>query len=219
MKTPAIYCWRFLFLTMNKFKHIACLLLLMGSLQSYAQLDIFTLGAKVGINQGQLTKSPNLGSPATTGSFVAGVFSRVKFLSFYAGPEVVFTQRRGVFKDDSSKLTITNTFSYIDIPVLVGVKLSVFRAYAGPNFQFLLKANQSGDASLKDANFNKSNFNSSTVGIQAGIGVDLGNIVLDLRYDGSLGDMGKEVISATGQQLDYSTQSRMVQLTIGYKFL
>lgn len=196
-----------------------CLLLLAFATQSHAQLDIFTLGAKVGINQGQLTKTPNFSSPTTTGSFVAGVFSRVKIFSFYAGPELVFTQRRGVFKDDSSKLTITNTFSYLDVPVLIGVKLTAFRAYIGPNFQFLLQASQSGTASLKDANFKKSNFNSSTVGLQAGIGVDLGKIVLDLRYDGSIGNMGKKVVSTTGTQLDYSTKSRMVQLTIGYKFL
>ncbi len=194
-------------------------LLAFGISQTYAQLDIFTLGAKVGINQGQLTKAPALTSPTTTGSFVIGAFSRVKFLSFYAGPEIVFTQRRGVFKDDSTKLTITNTFSYFDVPVLIGVKLSAFRAYAGPNFQFLLSANQTGTASLKDPNFKKSNFNSSTVGMQLGVGLDLGNIVLDVRYDGSLGNMGKKIVSATGTQVDYSTKSRMVQLTIGYKFL
>jgi hypothetical protein len=187
--------------------------------QTYAQRNIFTLGAKIGINQGQLTQAPKLTSPTTTGSFVAGVFGRVKFLSMYVGPEVLFTQRRGIFKEDSSKLSVTNTLSYIDVPLLIGAKFAAFRAYVGPNFQFLVGARQDATVGLKDPYFGKSSFNSSVVGFQVGAGVDLGKVVIDMRYDGSIGSLGKKVATSLGNQIDYSTKSRMVQLTIGYKFL
>ncbi|MES2688827.1 MAG: porin family protein, partial [Bacteroidota bacterium] len=133
----------------------------------------------------------------------------------YIQPELLFSQRRGVFGDSSGKTT-TTTLSYIDFPVLAGFKILVFRINAGPNFQFLVGASQSGSGN-RDANFSRDHFNSAVVGFQAGIGADLGPFQVDVRYDGSIGNLGKNVVNSSGQKVDYSTRSNMLQITLGYR--
>lgn len=194
-------------------------LLFFTSISSHAQINPISLGAKIGRNLGRLSDAPDLSTTTNTGSMVGGVFARIKIMSVYAQPEVLLSQRRGVFKNDSTKQTVTNTLTYIDMPILIGVKFLALRFNAGPNFQFLAAAKQDAPASLKDNNFGKSNFNSMVVGYQIGIGADLGKIVFDVRYDASLGNLGKKIATQAGNTIDYSTKSSMIQLSIGYKFL
>lgn len=209
----------FLFLGMNKFISSITAFLFFVSITTHAQISPISLGAKIGINQGRLTDAPQLSTTTNTGSLVGGVFARIKVMSIYAQPEVLLSQRRGVFKDDSSKQTVTNTLTYIDVPILIGVKFLALRINAGPNFQFLAAAKQVAPAALKDNNFSKSNFNSMVVGYQIGIGADIGKIVFDVRYDASLGNLGKKIATQAGNTIDYSTKASMIQLTIGYKLL
>jgi hypothetical protein len=107
----------------------------------------------------------------------------------------------------------------LDVPVLFGYKLANFRFSAGPNFQFLMGANQDAPQLLKDPHFSKDNFNAATIGFQAGMGVSLGKISIDARYDASIGDLGKIITTTTGKQIDYSTRANMFQLTLGYRIL
>jgi hypothetical protein len=183
------------------------------------QAQSLEAGVKAGINVSTLSKAPNLGDANSTTGFVFGGFVRTSAAGFFIQPEVLFTQRRGVFTDDSTKLTVTNTLTYLDVPVLFGYKLAVFRFSAGPNFQFLMSANQDAPDILKDPNFSKDNFNAASVGFQVGVGVNLGKINLDARYDGSIGDLGKTITTQAGQQINYSTRANMFQLTIGYRIL
>lgn len=184
----------------------------------FATAQSFQLGLKVGLNQGSLTKAPNLGDANTTTSFVCGAFAKIGGGGLFLQPEILYSQRYGVFSD-TSKQTVTNQLHYIDIPVLVGYKLAAFRFYGGPNFQFLLAANQKAPDNLKDPFFSKANFNSASVGYQLGFGVNLQRILLDVRYDGSIGDLGKKVNTSTGNSVNYSTRSNMWQFTIGYRIL
>ena len=65
----------------------------------------------------------------------------------------------------------------------------------------------------------KDNFNTATIGFQAGVGVSLGKISIDARYDASIGDLGKIITTTSGKQIDYSTRANMFQLTLGYRIL
>jgi hypothetical protein len=199
-------------------KIIASLLVIFFAANVQAQF--IEAGVKAGINVSTLSKAPNLGDANSTTGFVFGGFMRASAAGFFIQPEVLLTQRRGVFADDSTKLTVTNTLTYLDVPLLFGYKVAVFRFSAGPNFQFLMGANQSVSvASLKDPNFSKDNFNAATVGFQLGVGINLGKINLDARYDGSIDDLGKTITTQAGQQINYSTRASMFQLTLGYRIL
>jgi hypothetical protein len=183
------------------------------------QAQPFVVGVKAGINVSTLSKAPNLGDANSTTGFVFGGFMRASAAGFFVQPEVLLTQRRGVFTDDSSKLTVTNTLTYLDVPVLFGYKLANFRFSAGPNFQFLMGANQDAPQLLKDPHFSKDNFNPATIGFQAGLGVSLGKISIDARYDASIGDLGKTITTTAGKHINYSTRANMFQFTLGYRIL
>lgn len=191
------------------------LLFILFSATSLVYAQSLQFGVKAGLNQGSLTKNPYNGSAKSTTGLVAGAFARAKVAGLYVQPELLFSQRRGVFGDSSGKTT-TTTLSYIDLPVLAGFKILVFRINAGPNFQFLVGASQSGSGN-KDVNFSRDNFNGAVVGFQAGIGADLGPLQVDIRYDGSIGNLGKSVVNSSGQKVDYSTRSNMYQITLGYR--
>jgi hypothetical protein len=183
-----------------------------------AQAQMLDFGLKAGLNFSELSNNRTdlySGTSSATG-YLGGVYGRVGLLGFFVQPEVVYSQRKGAFTSRTDGTAVINTLSYIDVPVLLGFKFAFFRINAGPNFQFLAKAKQSGTDAAKDPNFSKDNYNSSTIGYQAGVGLDLLKLSLDLRYDGNFGSLGKEVTVA-GQNFNYSTRASMWQLSLGFK--
>jgi hypothetical protein len=183
-----------------------------------SQAQMLDFGLKAGLNFSEMSNNrPDLysGTAKSTG-FLAGAYGRVGLLGFFVQPEAVYSQRKGAFTSKVDGTAVINTLSYVDVPVLVGYKLAFLRFNVGPNFQFLLSAKQSANDAAKDPNFSKDNFNSSSIGYQAGVGIDLMKLSLDLRYDGNFGSLGNEVTIA-GQKFDYSTRASMWQVSLGFK--
>jgi hypothetical protein len=199
-------------------KKITALAILVFTTTILVKAQTLDFGVKAGLNFSELSNNrPDLYS-STSGAtgFLGGVYGRVGLLGFFAQPEVVYSQRKGAFTSKVDQTAVINTLSYIDVPVLFGFKLVFARAYVGPNFQFLMDAKQKATSAAKDPNFSKDNYNSSSVGYQAGIGVDLLKLSLDLRYDGNFGSLGKSV-NVAGQNFDYSTRASMWQVSLGFK--
>jgi hypothetical protein len=193
------------------------ILLFVGAFAKVSFAQSFSLGAKAGVNLSSLTTDMSGVSQGDQQiGFTGGVFSRIGILGFFVEPSVMYSQRKGSFQ--ASGQTSTTRLDYIDVPVMVGYSfLSVARAYLGPNFQFLVNADQSG---AKSSNFSKDNFESTGVGLQVGVGVDISRLTIDLRYDGCITNLGKKVVDQnTNQKVDYSTRANMFQLTVGYKFI
>jgi hypothetical protein len=180
--------------------------------------QMLDFGLKAGLNFSEMSNnnSSYLATSNATG-FVAGTYGRIGVLGFFAQPEILFSQRKGAFTSNMDQTAVINTMSYIDTPVLVGFKLLFFRANVGPNFQFLVNAKQEASTLARDPDFSKDNYKSSAVGYQAGIGVDLLKLSLDLRYDGSFRTTGNTITTNTGVIKDYSTRASMWQLTLGFK--
>ena len=175
-------------------------------------------GVKAGMNFSSLdNKLDTLYSgTASANGFVGGVWGRASLLGFFVQPEILFSQRKGAFTSRADSSAVINTLSYIDIPVMVGYKLAFARFNFGPNFQFLMAASQNASEKAKDPNFSKTNFESFSIGFQAGVGVDLLRLSVDLRYDTNFGSIGK-TINVNGKPFDYSNRPSMWQLTLGYK--
>jgi hypothetical protein len=183
-----------------------------------ANAQSLAFGLKAGLNFSEMKNGrPDLysGTANATG-FLGGVYARAGLLGFFVQPEAVYSQRKGAFTSKADGTAVINTLSYIDVPVLFGYKLAFARVNVGPNFQFLMGAKQDASSLARDPNFSKSNFDKSTVGFQAGVGVDLLKLSLDLRYDGSFGSIGKPV-TVGGQSFDNSTRASMWQLSLGFK--
>lgn len=183
-----------------------CCVLSLVCIESKAQE--FSIGPKIGISQGNISVN---GSEFSSGSgklgYHAGLFARLGGNSFFLQPEVLYTNTGGEFQSTQSQNEINYSVSFnrIDTPIMLGFKIAeVFRVQAGPVLTFLLNSNVESDDSggivLPD-------YKNSTVGYQAGIGIDVSNIILDLKYEGAL---GKQAESIAG----FPTDQRQNQLIL-----
>ncbi len=163
---------------------------------SYAQF--FSIGPRVGVSSSKLEIRDNVQDvkegDASFG-FHAGLFARFSLSSLYIQPEVLFTSNGGEieFEDGSGvgNQIIEYDYNKLDVPVMIGFKFAkFFRLQAGPVASLLLKADAKEGGVTEDV---KNNYNNATVGYQAGIGLDIGSLILDLKYEGNLSSFGDDI--------------------------
>jgi len=162
-------------------KHVvlASALLLLGS-QAHAQL-----GVKGGVNQAVL--SGRVGEDATYKTyFHAGIFYEAKVLGpISIQPELLYSlqgsQLKGTLTDYKTQL------NYIQVPILVKATFGPLYVEAGPQFGYLVSANEqgtvqvrntSGNVAFRDVNQSSTdNYKRNEFALCAGVGVKLGSIV------------------------------------------
>ena len=189
---------------------------------SFAQ---FSIGIKGGVNFSQLKtdfKTQSFGdnlqqSLDTKTGYVGGVYVRFG-KKFFIQPEFIFSAKGGsvnILKGGTtnSSQTVAIEYTNFDIPVLIGFKVGPIRLNAGPMASF--KVSDKGlDEALKSYSSNVSeSFKNASYGYQAGGGVDLGALSLDLRYEGSL----SEVTGNTFNNINFTQKGNLWQLTLGLK--
>lgn len=107
--------------------------------------------------------------------FHVGFWGKLDFPKIYLRPELVYSKTKSSYEVDGDSQDYD--ISKIDLPVLLGYKIiGPLHIFAGPAFQYTLK-NDLGDLDVADV---KKDF---TVGLNTGVGVNLGNIGLDVRYE------------------------------------
>lgn len=167
----------------------------------------FSIGPKIGVSQGNVQVN---GNDFSTGNsklgYHVGLFARLGGNSIYFQPEVLYTNTGGDFESSLGNTTVTYSasFSRVDVPVMFGFKIAeVFRIQAGPVVSFLLDSDLDSDGT----GLTPPDYNTATLGYQAGIGVDVGNMILDVKYEGPL---GKQADSIAG----FATDQRQNQLIL-----
>ena len=157
----------------------------------------FTLGPRIGLSSSSVKFDPfTVGGEAVssgnaTAGFHAGVFSRITLGFLYVQPEALFTQSGGEIElSDNGVSDIREIeFNKLDFPVMVGTNfLKIFRIQAGPTFSMLLDADVKG---IEDDI--KSGYKDASIGYQAGAGLDLWNLAIDVKYEGNLSTFGDEL--------------------------
>lgn len=104
-----------------------------------------------------------------------GFWGKLDFPKIYLRPELVYSKTKSTY--DVNGESNDYDISKLDLPVLLGYKLiGPLHIFAGPAFQYTLK-NDLGDLEVEDV---ESDF---TVGLNAGVGVNLGKIGVDVRYE------------------------------------
>ena len=150
----------------------------------------FTLGPRVGLNYSTLVTK----NPAITSDYVLGYQAGAFILANLS--RKVYLQPEAYFNSKGSSLTIQDTqgnnnikgtvrFNSIDVPVLIGYYIVnspqfKLRLLAGPMVSFNLKTNANGLTEYNPANYQ---FKDRIWGGQAGLGMDIGNICIDARYE------------------------------------
>lgn len=196
----------------------ALIFLLAGSINIRAQeKNTFDFGLKAGINFNKITSSGNQlpFEYKTANSILGGGFLRLNIGRFYIQPEGYFVGKKSkvavIIQDlDSSNIQVQDfvRITSFDIPILVGFKLindNKFnaRVYAGPVFTSILDQKLGSLQVLNDGNYQ---FEKKSTGYQIGIGLDLGDVTIDGRFENSLTDWNNT----------YNQRIQLYQISIGF---
>ncbi|MEL6537852.1 MAG: porin family protein [Bacteroidota bacterium] len=206
---------------MRKVLITAMAVLLVGA----SQAQIFTVGPKVGVSSSNLSVADNV-TDFQNGErkfgFHAGVMTRITLGNLYVQPEALYTNASGQLIDFSDPSVVGGqvvdyTFNRFDVPVLLGYKLGPFRAFAGGVWSGIISASElrtvAGEGTKEDIT---ELYDSGAWGYQAGVGVDLGKLTMDLKYEGSLGRYGALINDAAGNPVTLDQRASQLMLSVGY---
>lgn len=212
---------------MKALKSVLTLALVMGILsvataQKHSRADYFRIGIKGGVNLSSLkvgSLSTNLENKT---GYQLGAFARIG-RTIFIQPEVYFAAKE-VNVDVLNSLTTNQGvvgFSQksLDVPLLLGVKLGPLRVMAGPVASYAISASTSPDAAVKSyfSGTSQEIINRSSFSYQAGVGFDILNLSLDLRYEGAMSELKNTVAVPNG--FNYSQKPSYYQATIGFRIL
>ncbi|TAF78807.1 MAG: PorT family protein [Sphingobacteriales bacterium] len=193
---------------MKKF-FLLSMLLILSSINIFAQ---FNLGIKTGINYAMISTREGQFDYKGALGYQAGVWGRVG-KSIYFQPEVYASTKN---TDITFKQTGTNispqgklNFTTIDLPLLIGKQIGIhklnFHFVIGPSIQFILNEDKTITTQVSDLTFY--NYKPIIANLQAGGGVDFGNLSIDLRYETGVKDMNTK----KGQH------NNLIHFSVGYK--
>lgn len=138
-----------------------------------------------------------------------GFYGKFDFPKLYIRPEVIYTKTKSEYS--SSSVNSEYDISKLDVPVLLGYKfIGPLHIFAGPAFQYTLK-NDLKDLEVEDVK------NDFSVGLQMGIGVNIGKLGIDVRYERGFSDNEANFIgeNITGSDISGKVDARPSQIIIG----
>jgi hypothetical protein len=211
---------------MKKYSLLGCLLLLVTL--SYGQIRF---GLKAGLVSSGLTQEnlaildqggvTRLKLALEDGNYGInfGALVRIELGNTFLQPELNFQSNSADFTlDDLGQPgaptdVLRESYQYLDIPVQLGFRLGPLRLQGGPQGHLFL--NSTSD--LFDFADYQQNFQDFTVGYVLGGGLDIWNLMIDLRYQGNLNRFGNH-ITFFGNQYEFSQRPSQWNLTVGWLF-
>jgi hypothetical protein len=212
---------------MKALKSLMTMALVMGilsvaSAQKHSRADYFRIGIKGGVNLSSVKVASLSTNLENKTGYQLGAFARIG-RTIFLQPEVYFTAKE-VNVDVLNSLTTNQGvvgFSQksLDVPLLAGIKLGPLRVLAGPVASYAISASTSPDAAVKSyfSGTSQEIINRSSFSYQAGIGFDILNLSLDLRYEGAMSELKNTVAVPNG--FNYSQKPSYYQATIGFRIL
>jgi hypothetical protein len=195
---------------------------LFASEASHAQ---FALGLKLGYNASKLSTNLDSIKSSMSSGFHVGAWARIG-KRVHLQPEFYYTMSGGTFQNNGVG-TINDwkqkvTVGTLDIPVLIGFKIIdskilKWRIMAGPEASFVINS-KIEDVSLTGP-IEKSNLNTTNWYIQAGTGIDVLFLTLDIRYQAGLNSLINEVTGNNGVVYHADTKGSMFVVSLGFKIL
>lgn len=160
---------------------LAALLLLLAS-QAHAQF-----GVKGGINEAVLTG--RVGEDATYKTyFHAGIFYQAHIIGpLSIQPEALYSLQGAQLKSATTTTNYTTRLNYIAVPILAKLTFGPVYVEAGPQFGYLVSANEQGNVQVRGSSGNvlfgnvdqasTDNYKRGDFALVAGVGLKLGPIV------------------------------------------
>jgi len=187
---------------------LSAMLLIAISISAKAQVS---LGIKGGVNYSKLG-ADNFHNTTVAG-YQAGLFARFGG-DLYLQPELYVSSKGGKFDANNNGTNYSGKvkFTTLNVPLLIGKSFGDkdlnFRIMAGPIYSYLMNKNESFSSNFNSAYGDFGHYKNSTLGYQAGAGVDIGAITADLRYEGDL----------TKVNDNYGQRQNIWALSVGFKF-
>ncbi len=147
-----------------------------------------------------------------------GLVGAFVFPGFFIQPELLFTGTGHYMQLLSEDIPeheqyFNQNFQHLAMPLLLGMKLGPLKIGAGPVFSVLL--NQFNDYErFSDINIRVKH---ATLGYQLGVGLQVGSLLLEGRYESSLSKYG-DGVSVGNQTFDFDMRPRQMILSIGLLF-
>ncbi len=156
---------------------------------SQAQLlPSLKLGVKGALNFSSLKSDGKYLNKETKAGYQLGIWGRVGAAGFHVQPELYYSQKNMKVEQTADNEAGEATFKSMDLPILLGTKIGLgplgVRIQAGPVFSFA----QDGKVTFESATDFK-NYKKSSTGIIGGIGADIKNFTVDLRYEQGLSNI------------------------------
>lgn len=178
---------------------------------SQAQLlPSFKLGVKGALNFSSLKSDGKWLNSDTKTGYQLGVWGRVGIAGFHVQPELYYSQKKAGFDPTEDAEAGEVTIKSMDLPILLGTRIGLgplgVRIQAGPVFSFA----QDGKFDIKTAT-NFADYKKTSTGIIGGVGADIRNFTVDLRYEHGLNNLSES--SNEKQKIS------MWSIGVGYAFL
>ena len=212
-------------------KKFALTLFLIGSF-TIANAQFLNFGIKGGINYNsngdlrsvsgfsEIIDNVKISSDEETG-YHFGVFTEIKLpLWLYVRPELYYEHTESSYQvaDDKTKLKLDK----INAPILVGIRvLRIGRIFLGPTFNYTISTDLKDTPSFDNVKTISSD--DFSVGGQIGIGLELGRIGADIRWETGFTDteaifVGDVLNDIGGEEIKIDTSPQQFILSFYYKF-
>jgi len=148
-----------------------------------------------------------------------GIYTRLSLLGVYVEPALLFNSNKIAYdiKEYSESGVFTKIknekYNQLDIPIMAGIKLGVLRFQGGVVGH--LRINSISD--VVDIKGYEQRFKTGSYGWQAGVGLDIWKLRMDLNFEGNLDKFGDHV-TINGQDYAFADRPSRLLLTMGYKF-
>jgi hypothetical protein len=181
---------------MKKLFFVGLFLLLAGGVMAQSPL---TIGPRFGLHYNKLSDTdPNVDIGYDyLRTWSGGLFVRANVGRVYLQPEAYFNTKgsnlhinRDPANPNTNQVDGQIRLSSLDVPLIIGYKIaegrkkkSNLRIFGGPVATFILREDQNDLTLLDRGNYD---FNKYNIGVQTGLGFDLGNLTFDARYETGL---------------------------------
>lgn len=222
---------RIIYLSKNLTAFVACILLLFGATEINAQSNNPgpSFGIKGGVNLSQLyVDQPNVEDESMKVGVNFGIFGKIPISNFLAvQPEVLYSSAGSKVTYGGSDLEnvlgiepgeVRFNLNYVQVPIALAVNLGPVNVHAGPYLSYLLSAKikdlKSSDLSSNDvATLDTDDFNKFDYGVMFGVGFDVKNVTLGVRYNYGLREIGSTGIAG---ELTDNSKNGVGQIYIGF---
>lgn len=174
-----------------------------------------SFGIKAGINYSNVYSESGDGYVADGKvGFAGGVFVSIPLNELIGvQPELLYSQKG--FKTEGTFFDGQITSSYLDLPIHLQIKPTEnISILAGPQFSYLLstKYELNGFSAIDEEDLDDNN-NKATVGISAGVDIEVQNFLISARGSWDLNKVNKDNSTS-----DINYKNQLFQITLGYKF-